>query len=77
MRLDKWYGFFINRYMDWKAIDAEEGAKTSIYLSSSEKVAGVTGKYFGACAEKPANLSPRRLALKKPLWEKTCAIVGL
>ena len=77
MRLDKWYGFFINRYMDWNAIDAEEGAKTSIYLSSSEEVAGVSGKYFAACAEKPANLSPRRLALQKPLWEKTNTIVGL
>ncbi|MHB9153535.1 MAG: SDR family oxidoreductase [Spirochaetales bacterium] len=77
MRLDKWYGFFINRYMDWKAISAEEGAKTSIYLSSSEEVEGVTGKYFAACAEKPANLSPRRWALKKPLWDRTSAIVGL
>ena len=77
MRLDKWYGFFINRYMDWKAISAEEGAKTSIYLSSSEEVEGVTGKYFAECAEKPANLSPRRLALKKPLWDKTSTIVGL
>lgn len=77
MRLDKWYGFFINLYMDWKAIDAEEGAKTSIFLASSEEVEGVTGKYFAASAERPANLSPRRLALKKPLWEKTAAIVGL
>jgi len=77
MRLDKWYGFFIDRYMDWKAIDVEEGAKTSIYLASSDEVAGLSGRYFVACAEKSANLSQRRLALKKPLWKKTSTIVGL
>ncbi len=31
------------------AIDEVEGAKTSVYLSSSPEVAGVTGKYFSKC----------------------------
>jgi retinol dehydrogenase-12 len=77
MTLGKWYDWFIRRYMDWKAIDVEEGAKTSIYLASSEEVAAVTGKYFTGCAENHPRINKHWLDMRKALWERTSAIVGL
>lgn len=77
MRLDKWYGFLIDWYVDLAGINAEEGAKTSLYLATADEVAGISGKYFARSAEKPTRLSLRRLGLKKLLWERTSAIVGL
>ena len=39
-------GILLGIVMRFVGIDAEEGAKTSIYLASSPEVEGVTGKYF-------------------------------
>jgi retinol dehydrogenase 14 len=54
-----------------------EGAKTSIYLASSEEVEGVTGKYFKLC--KPANPKPYVTDPEKclKLWEESIKIVKL
>jgi NAD(P)-dependent dehydrogenase (short-subunit alcohol dehydrogenase family) len=50
-------------------ISVESGAQTSVYLASSPKVQGVTGRYFDKCKEKePAPLSQDR-ALQKELWQ--------
>jgi len=52
-------------------ISAEAGAKTSVYLASSDEVRGVTGKYFDKCKEKdPAPLAKDK-ALQKELWKKS------
>jgi NAD(P)-dependent dehydrogenase (short-subunit alcohol dehydrogenase family) len=49
-------------------ISVESGAKTSVYLASSDAVKGVTGKYFDKCKEKePAPLAKDE-QLQKDLW---------
>lgn len=49
-------------------ISVASGAKTSVYLASSESVKGVTGKYFDKCKEKdPAPLAKDE-QLQKDLW---------
>ena len=53
------------------AISVEDGAKTSVYLSSSPAVKSVTGKYFDKCKEKkPAALALDK-ELGKQLWKKS------
>lgn len=51
------------------AISEEEGAKTSLYLATSDEVAGVTGGYFVRCRE--ATPTPAALddAGARRLWE--------
>lgn len=44
----------------------ESGARTSVYLASSDEVHGITGKYFDRCEE----AQPSRLASDKTLAEK-------
>jgi NAD(P)-dependent dehydrogenase (short-subunit alcohol dehydrogenase family) len=55
----------------------EEGAATSIYLASSPKVAGISGRYFHDC--QPVESSPeshdREAAAR--LWQLSAEIVGL
>ncbi|MCX7027874.1 MAG: SDR family oxidoreductase [Spirochaetes bacterium] len=77
MTLHKWYDFFIRSYMNMKSIDAEEGARTSIWAASSEEAAGLTGKYFVRCAVAPIRIAAGVLAMRDELWEKTMAVVGL
>jgi NAD(P)-dependent dehydrogenase (short-subunit alcohol dehydrogenase family) len=49
-------------------LSVENGAKTSVYLASSDEVKGVTGKYFDKCKEKePAPLAKDE-ELQKDLW---------
>jgi NAD(P)-dependent dehydrogenase (short-subunit alcohol dehydrogenase family) len=59
-------------------ISVENGAKTSVYLASSNDVKGVTGKYFDKCKEKkPAALAFDK-NLGKELWarsEQLCPLV--
>ncbi len=59
------------------AISPEEGARTSIYLASSEEVQGVSGQYFvkERAMEPSALANDRELALR--LWERSEAITGL
>jgi NAD(P)-dependent dehydrogenase (short-subunit alcohol dehydrogenase family) len=58
-------------------LSVENGAKTSIYLASSDEVKGVTGKYFDKCKEKdPAPLAKDK-NLQKELWrvsEQLCPL---
>ena len=59
-------------------ISVEDGAKTSVYLASSDDVKGISGKYFDKCKIKePSKLAQDR-ALQKELWlksEELCSIV--
>jgi NAD(P)-dependent dehydrogenase (short-subunit alcohol dehydrogenase family) len=51
------------------AISVEKGAKTSIYLASSPKVEGVTGKYFVKCKPVKSSDASYKLESQKRLWE--------
>lgn len=77
MTLGKWYDAVIRFYVGWKAISVEEGAGTSIYLASSEEVGGVSGEYFINSRKSPILVGRKYLEMKKTLWERTSAIVGL
>lgn len=49
-------------------ITVEDGAKTSVYLASSDEVKHVSGKYFDKCkAKEPAKIT-RDKELQKKLW---------
>ena len=60
-----------------KGISIKDGAKTSIYLASSDEVKGVSGKYFSNCVEKKASDLAKDKDLQKELWvrsEQCCKI---
>jgi NAD(P)-dependent dehydrogenase (short-subunit alcohol dehydrogenase family) len=59
------------------AISAEAGSLTSIYLASSEKVAGITGKYFDKKEIKEPSKKCGDMELQKTLWKKSEELVGL
>lgn len=75
MTLGKWYDIFIRAYMARRAIDAREGARTSVFLASSLAVEGITGKYFVRATERRPALSKEALALGEKLWDRTLQIV--
>jgi NAD(P)-dependent dehydrogenase (short-subunit alcohol dehydrogenase family) len=47
------------------------GARTSVYLATSEKVSGVTGRYFEDCREAQPSRAARDAALATGLWRAT------
>ena len=59
------------------AVDAEAGARTSIYLASSAEVEGVSGRYF--VKEKPVDSSPESYdeGVASRLWKVSCEMTGL
>lgn len=60
------------------AISPAEGAKTSIYLASSETVEGVSGKFFTKCAEaNPPSPLATDASLAERLWEVSEKLCGL
>jgi NAD(P)-dependent dehydrogenase (short-subunit alcohol dehydrogenase family) len=75
MTLGKWYDVFIRAYVSWRAIDAKEGAKTSVYLASSLDVEGESGGYFVRAAEHKPRLSKDAIAQEAALWDRTLEIV--
>ncbi len=50
------------------AINVKKGAKTSIYLASSEEVEGVTGHYFSKCKSKQSSKQSNVIKDQKRLW---------
>jgi NAD(P)-dependent dehydrogenase (short-subunit alcohol dehydrogenase family) len=54
---------------DIEGASVEAGARTSVYLATSEKVSGVSGKYFVDCRE----ARPSRLASDERLAERLWA----
>ncbi|XP_065565275.1 retinol dehydrogenase 14-like isoform X2 [Artemia franciscana] len=57
--------------------DAREGAQTTIYLAVSEKVEGITGKYFVDCKKVQPSIIAKDVALAQALWEKTEKMVSI
>jgi len=59
------------------AISVEEGARTSVYLASSEEVGGVTGKYFVKCREHESAPASRNPASMRRLWDLSAQMTGI
>ena len=55
----------------------EKGAKTSIYLASSPKVEGVTGKYFVKSIPRRSAAISYDESLQRQLWEQSAKLVNL
>src|SRR5436190_5142547 len=55
----------------------QEGAKTSIYLASSPKVEGVTGKYFVKSIPRRSAAISYDESLQRRLWEHSAKLVNL
>jgi NAD(P)-dependent dehydrogenase (short-subunit alcohol dehydrogenase family) len=74
----QWYAnLFWTISSNLTAISVEDGAKTSIYLASSDTVKNVSGKYFDKCKEKtPAPLAADK-ALQKQLWAESERLCGI
>lgn len=68
------WGWYISKSF---MVSTEKGARTSIWLASSDKVANVTGKYFSPKL-KEGNISPlaEDQALRTKLWEISKNIVA-
>lgn len=54
-----------------------EGAATSIYLASDEKVSKATGQYWDDCQPKDSYSSSYEEAEAKLLWEWSCNVLGI
>lgn len=59
-----------------KGSPVEAGARTSVFLATSAAVAGVTGKYYDNCREKPCSAKGRDQALARALWQATDAALA-
>jgi NAD(P)-dependent dehydrogenase (short-subunit alcohol dehydrogenase family) len=53
------------------ALTPEDGAKTLVYLASSEDVAGVSGKYFHECRAIAPSAAAQDDGAAQRLWEET------
>ena len=58
------------------AIDIVKGARTSVYLSSSDDVAGISGKYFGKCKVVQSSKASYIEEDQKKLWEATEELIN-
>ncbi len=63
----KWFANFMNLMIS----KPTEGAKPSIYLASSEDLAGTTGKYYYKSKEKETAKIANDSGLSKRIWNKT------
>ena len=70
-------GFFalaLGAAMRFGAISVEAGAKTPVYLATSDEIADVSGRYFYKCAEKAPSPPARPEADQERLWELSEAL---
>jgi NAD(P)-dependent dehydrogenase (short-subunit alcohol dehydrogenase family) len=58
-------------------LSPERGAKTSIYLASSEAVDGVSGKYFMRCTPRDSSMASHDPDLARRLWDASNRLTGL
>ena len=58
------------------AIDIVKGARTSVYLSSSDDVAGISGKYFDKCKVVQSSKASYIKEDQKKLWDATEELIN-
>jgi NAD(P)-dependent dehydrogenase (short-subunit alcohol dehydrogenase family) len=59
-----------------KGASVEKGARTSVYLATSDQVAGVTGEYFDNCRAATTSRRARDEKLAEALWHRSEALVS-
>jgi NAD(P)-dependent dehydrogenase (short-subunit alcohol dehydrogenase family) len=70
-------GLFLKLAKTAIALTPEDGAKTLIYLASSEDVAAVTGAYFHNCKQATPTEEARNDADARRLWDVSVQLSGL
>lgn len=55
----------------------EQGAATSIYLATSQKVATTSGKYFSDCKEINPTREARNQSIARRLWEESLQLTNM
>jgi retinol dehydrogenase-12 len=66
----------IRPLMKRRMLSNEDGAKTSLYCATSERVANDTGLYYDTCAVKTPSVIAQDPALARRLWERSVAWTG-
>jgi len=59
------------------AISPEEGARTIIYLASSNEVDNITGGYFADCGQKRPAKKSLNPEIRKQLWDASAKMTGI
>jgi NAD(P)-dependent dehydrogenase (short-subunit alcohol dehydrogenase family) len=59
------------------AVPPEHGARTMVYLASSEQVEGISGKYFDNCKPVRSSAISYNPAVAAALWQASLEICGL
>lgn len=68
---------FMKRMVDTFAITPAEGAKTVIYLATSDEVANVTGLYFAKCRQESPKSKCLNAENASRLWDASSIMAGL
>jgi retinol dehydrogenase 12 len=71
-----WMRFVVQSFAGF-FLTAEQGARTSVYLSSSPEVEGVSGQYFIKCRPKKPSGDAREEQLAERLWQVSAELTGV
>jgi NAD(P)-dependent dehydrogenase (short-subunit alcohol dehydrogenase family) len=66
-----------NFFLGLRGITPKKGAETSIYLATSQKVEGLTGRYYVDCKESPSSPASYDRAEGAKLWDVSKDLTGL
>ena len=58
-------------------VSAEEGARTPVYLASSEEASGISGKYWDDCRSKPSSKASYNESDAVKLWKVSSELCGI
>lgn len=70
-------GFFMRNVTPWFARSPAQGAETSLYLATSDEVAGRSGLYFANSAEKRSSRESYNLETAGHLWAESERLTGV
>jgi len=73
----KWLHGFVWKLRRSGGVSPAEGAKTSIYLASSDAAKGVSGKYWDKCKPKPSSKLSYDTEVSQKMWEKSLELLGI
>jgi len=68
---------FLQTVIKLITISPERGARTTIYLASSPKVEGISGKYFTRCRQQESSDASRNEEAAKRLWDLSAELTGV
>jgi NAD(P)-dependent dehydrogenase (short-subunit alcohol dehydrogenase family) len=72
-----WMPLIVKIGMSFAAISPEEGAKTIVYLASSDEVEGRTGGYYYKCRPSTPTTEAQDDSSARRLWDVTEALTGV